>query len=380
MNQNMIIIKCIIILYTLSFYPMIPNKLSFLFFIGAIIWIFVKNIKASKEYFPFFLLIGVSTLLNIRELSTKNILKDGLTLCSLIIPVLIPYSNSHSIKKMALLTCVLGIFSHLVFSFFWLKHGIYYIYSGYETMLSGVSSHRIANYLYEPTTSFAAVYLILQSFKESLSIKKILYIALSIFIITPWFLVSLRMQTIMYLLIIVTYLFLFKKTSKKKLALTVISLGLVCGILYVSLPELQKHVSYYMNKLTNVGSSQKIIEFKSILNSPKSYEVAIGQGAGAEYYNPYYKGDRMVTHSVFSYLFLKVGILGLLMFGIHYRRPIIALKRIHKISQDQFIIIGASTIPIINGLFFQPTYRYLSILAILVMTFSQLNEISGSKS
>ena len=376
------LIGLILVLETIIPQTLFPNTYVTGFIASSLLLGVAINFRSFTRYHLVF--IGVVILTSIYNYEVNepiNTLKGLFTFLINIAPFCISfrdYEHKQKAYKFILYGIIAsGIIQATLFSYFLVKHGIYLVYSGYETYLDGISSHRVSSLFYEPTITFCAVYFSLKSMKsDQKTLRSIFYIMIAVGIAAPWFMVSLRVQSLLFLLFIFLYLVLFKATYKIFLILIALMIPIVAMVTISNFELLQYYVGSFLDKLTKTGASQKLSEFTSIINEIKGTRILTGKGLGALYYNPHYKEPALYTHSLFSFLYLKTGLMGIISFALVSKESLLKFKRVKK---QNFIILASCSIPIINALFFQPIYKFTTFFIIIILVILEMDLNSQTK-
>jgi hypothetical protein len=342
------------------------------------------TLRNSKLLYIYFLLVSALIVGVLNHNSLLSMLKDAYVLALIMIPFIIYSSkkiDATFLKNLVLIKVFCGLYSSAVLYLFIGKFGIFPIFSGFETFLFGFSTHRIASLFYEPTISYTSVFLTLFGiYKLKDSKFSILLILLGFILYLPGFLVSLRVQSILYWVILIFYLFKFK-TKKLNLLIYLSAISLVAILTLVYNEQTIHYLSQFSTKLISLGTSQKTTELISVMDSMNSTQSVIGKGLGGDYYNTVYKGNRQFSHSFFSYLYLKTGLVGLISTLVitlvaGYKR---AIAFISGLSEEQFIILSPTLIIIINGLIFQTVYSYHTCYLTLTIVVLIFQKFSGQE-
>ncbi len=367
MPFNIRIISLSAIFYAISLQTLFPNFPIMALVTLLPILFLVTNFKTYKIEFLFIsIVLLLPFVIHFKIGEHLNILKDISVFGLLTVGVLQSRLFKHNAKTLSFTLILTGCIGFLAFGYFWLKHGIYYIYSGHEIELSGVSSFRVAQYLNEPSIIFTGMYLSLTALDSYHNpIKRILLMATGLTIAWTWFLVSLRLQFILFLVLIFLYLVLVIKPSRKKLLISFSFLIFMTGLIFLFSKTAQDHLLQFINKFTSIGSLQKTKELKSIISQVNGIDIIVGKGLGATYYNPIYKGERTLTHTIISFLYLKTGLLGITGFFVLIYHNLKSSFELHVFQGERLKIFLSCCIPIINALFFQPTYSYYSFFIVL---------------
>lgn len=375
-------IGLILALDTLTLQTIFPNMYVTGMIISCLALSIAINIHSfTKYHFLFICTVALSSICSQKTNEPINVIKDLFTFLIISAPFCISFKDyKHKRKAYKFLLCSIltsGLLKAALFSYFLTKHGIYLIYSGYETYLDGVSSHRVSSLFYEPTITFCAVYFSLKSMKSEQKIfQSIFFFMIAVYIAAPWFMVSLRVQSLLFLFYIFLYFVLFKTNYRILLIFIGLMVPVVAVVTISNFELLQYYVSSFLRKLTETGASQKLSEFASIINNIKGWQIFTGKGLGALYYNPHYKESTLYSHSLFSYLYLKTGLTGLILFILAAKENTFVPG---KVSKQNYIIIASCSIPIINALLFQPIYRFTTFFMIIILLMFELNLNSRSE-
>lgn len=231
-----------------------------------------------------------------------------------------------------------------------------------------------ALHMFEPAVIFAAIYCGCLFF-VAISRKRLIEagICASVVGVAFYGLTALRLRAPVGLFVIaqmvfITYLAYQSKNRKRQLEIATLA-SLICligGVIF------KDALAGLVLKQHLVGTNGKLEEWGAVIGiiGKDWSHLLMGIGWGNEFVPNYQPYPVRFTHSLFSFVLLKSGLLGFLLLVMVYARLIGRfLSRLRKtvLEHDQLAIILASTAVIIIGLTFQPTYKMLGFSVILAM-------------
>lgn len=234
-----------------------------------------------------------------------------------------------------------------------------------------------ALHIFEPAVTFAAIYcgcLFFVNILRRQVIRACIYAAVVAVALYGLSMLRLRAPVGLFVisqLIFISYLAYKTNNVKKQLGIA-FSVLLVCLIVAIAFRDL---IWGLILKNHLVGTNGKLEEWSAVFGTLSGdwKKLLMGIGWGGEFVPSYQLQSVRFTHSLFSFVLLKAGLLGLLLLAAVYARLIarfIIWLRVNVFQHEQLAIILAATSVLVIGFALQPTYKMLGfsvIVAILLI-------------
>ena len=234
-----------------------------------------------------------------------------------------------------------------------------------------------ALHIFEPAVIFAAIYcgcLFFITFLRREVIQACIYAAVVAVALYGLSMLRLRAPVGLFVisqLIFISYLAYKTNNVKKQLGIAALVL-LVCLIVTIVFRDL---IGGLILKNHLVGTNGKFEEWSAVyatLNGDWKKPL-MGIGWGSEFVPIYQSQSVRFTHSLFSFVLLKAGMLGLFLLVAVYARlmaRLIGCLRVNVWEHEQLAIFLAATSVLVIGFAFQPTYKMLgfSVIVALLLT------------
>lgn len=234
-----------------------------------------------------------------------------------------------------------------------------------------------ALHIFEPAVTFAAIYcgcLFFVNILRRQVIQACIYAVVVAVALYGLSMLRLRAPVGLFVisqLIFISYLAYKTNNVKKQLGIA-FSVLLVCLIVAIAFRDL---IWGLILKNHLVGTNGKLEEWSAVFATLSGdwKKLLMGIGWGGEFVPRYQLQSVRFTHSLFSFVLLKAGLVGLLLLAAVYARLIarfIIRLRVNVLQHEQLAIILAATSVLVIGFALQPTYKMLGfsvIVAILLI-------------
>lgn len=315
--------------------------------------------------------MGIALFSGISADNTPYIIfKDIFLLLFILLPFGINYKliNPTKYYKFTWLIVYLGMLFSFILYFFIATQGFAYINTINSSLsIFGLKFENLHGLMHEPIVLFSSIFLTLYGLYSSKKNKaKLLLSLVGLIMILPMFLAPFRFVIAIYISIVFLY---FIKYFKKLSSYFYLFIFLVIFTI-IFFQQIMDAVDLIYLKSITTGTAQKSAELVSILKERSIYEYLFGGGFGSAYYNPVFDAKIIWTHTLFSYIFLKTGLIGLILIGSPFL--LLLFKLLKKIFLEKnhihYIISASCLLPLANSLFFQPDYIYGSYIIIIIIS------------
>lgn len=335
MDRSVLLLLFIIALYSFSYaWPKTIGLIEIVIGVLLIIWLFKPMLHLfyfskpilSITFFSLLVIpLAVGTLHNGNEMS--SVIRDVIPYFYITIPMIFLATSvdKHTLKQILKYIPWFLSFTGVIFA-------LREFYSNNLDTLVYTSSYLMQS----PAVLFTAIFCSLYTIEYFLN-KRYLYALLcftpSIITVGVLYFTVLRAPIALWLLSIFIYVFL-KKLSLKNILYIIMGLIITIfsfeAIKYTytlsSTPNANTLSSTtisnsFLLKQQRYGANGKIEELilakKFILHNDNSMEAILGKGFGGKWYSPAAGGEVRFTHSLLTYMILKMGLLGLVIFSIY---------------------------------------------------------------
>lgn len=229
---------------------------------------------------------------------------------------------------------------------------------------------------YDPSVLFAAIWFFIRG--GEIFSKNIKNYALStVYFISSFICMSALAAVVqrapLALFTLACVFYFIKSNIPKFYKLLIIFLLCIISFYYLSDLFLNVFDLFYEKQILH-GLNNKDSEFSAVFDVMSSgFGVSLfGVGWGGVFYNPAYGMTMSNTHSIVSYVLVKTGLLGMVVFSIYGVRVI---RDVFAVLKYDIGTTLASSSALIIGLLFQPTYKTLSYGVILIIVISHSHYI-----
>jgi hypothetical protein len=243
----------------------------------------------------------------------------------------------------------------------------------------------MALHVFEPAVLFAAIYCGCLAIAKSLSrhfVQAMLFAGLAA--VAAYSLMILRMRAPSFLLAATLSLFvtiiLVRSNPKTRMRIGVMAAFVLAAIVFVAWDV----IAALIEKQMTVGLNGKNTEWVAVINAvtQNAWNFLFGYGWGANFYPAYQSFPTRFTHSVISFILLKAGLIGLIVFvGVYFRLiwDCFQSMKMKRINLEQWGIVLAALASMAVGFAFQPTYKMLGFSFIAILALVSVRSIHQTK-
>lgn len=247
--------------------------------------------------------------------------------------------------------------------------------------------HYFDNFLYlpyDPSVSFAAIFLPIMAVQTWRGTSPLRWIS-SLLMLSGGFLalgslmaVAQRAPLGLAMLCFAVY---FMTSSYRSFTRMVLLLIVAAGIGLLAQEQIESSYQLLSAKQEQVGDNGKSEEIATVLKeiSRTIPTLLYGIGWGGLFYNPIYLSEISFTHSAVTFFLLKGGLSGLVFFILYLLW--IGKKLAGSLTSSTYPVLLAASVPLLIGLFFQPSYKTLTygIILSLVCVLHRQGQIHTAK-
>jgi len=231
-------------------------------------------------------------------------------------------------------------------------------------------------FIQSPAVLFSAAFLLstfFRKFSSSEHLQSVLFLLLFLLPVMAFYKGVLRAPLFLSILFPVLY---YVYISNKKLIRLLCTSLLIFGFVFVQWGNLISALELFVLKQQNYGSNGKVDEllkvFEIVFSSSDLGAMLFGKGWGGVWYSPAVGLEVRYTHSLFTFMLLKMGLIGVVLFAFLLFSIASKLWKLLFKTDDPYILsIIFSVVPVlIVNIFLESAYKTLDFGVILLLLFT----------
>ncbi len=313
-------------------------------------------------YLAFNYLLLVPLLVGVwRQWDLVDVLRDAIPLIYLFIPVvLLPVmlrSTRNWSNTLPMIIAFIGVMLSIRF----------FVEAGSSPFVVG-STQLFDNFLYlpyDPAVLFAAIYLPLTAIKGGFHITKPLSLFRGLTFVVGGLVALAALASIVQrapmALVAVSFVFFLMFASRHSMLTAMLGILTLFALHYIFKSQIYLVWDLLLAKQESVGANAKDAELFTVINEVASglHTTLFGLGWGGVYADPAANGEKVsYTHSLFTYVLLKAGLLGLAAILAYFSFFLTKVWRVFTLGNMPVLLAGGSSLLI--GLIFQPSFKVLT--------------------